>query len=197
SSMKTRVNDYDSGIGTTNLTKLSHDSKLYTSTMNESHFHSFDEEQESISSSNSSNSDFAGSRSPYRFDNSLSNRRKTQGRYDPHSSCMEARVAGSFDSHTPTSSISKRAHRSDHTWKPQRMSSHHRARLLPLHRSTSSGRHEIESSKMKYSHSFASPKRSTQHSSYYQQTVPSSSPQKIYRSSLYINRPNTYGLVQE
>ncbi|CAF4685258.1 unnamed protein product, partial [Rotaria magnacalcarata] len=69
----------------------------------------------------------------------------------PHSSCMEARVAGSFDSHTPTSSISKRAHRSDHTWKPQRMSSHHRARLLPLHRSTSSGRHEIESSKMKYS----------------------------------------------
>ncbi|CAF4268190.1 unnamed protein product [Rotaria socialis] len=197
SSMKTRVNDYDSGIGTTNLTKLSHDSKLYTSTMDESHFHSFDEEQESISSSNSSNSDFADSRSPYRFDNSLSNRRKTQGRYDPHSSSMKTRVVGSVDPLPPTPSISKRAHRSDHTWKPTRMPLHHRARLIPVHRSTSSGRHEIESSKMKYSHSFASPKRSTQHSSYYQQTLPSSSPQKIYRSSLYISRPNTYGLVQE
>ncbi|CAF4450112.1 unnamed protein product [Rotaria sp. Silwood2] len=49
-SIKTHVNDYDSGIGTTNITKLSHDSKLYTNTMDESHFQSFNDEQDPHSS---------------------------------------------------------------------------------------------------------------------------------------------------
>jgi hypothetical protein len=62
-STTSRTNDYDSGIGTNNLTKLSYDrllnkkkenrskkiisisSKLYTSTMDESHFQPLDDEQ--------------------------------------------------------------------------------------------------------------------------------------------------------
>lgn len=110
---------------------------------------------------------------------------------DPYSSDVETRVTGSFDPYSSSPSMTKRIHRSDHIWKPQRTSSQHRARLVPLHRSTSSGRYEIDPNQ--YSNSYLSPTRST----YYPQITPLSKSPKRYRSSLYINRPNTYGLYDD
>ncbi|CAF3706345.1 unnamed protein product, partial [Rotaria sordida] len=187
-SIKTRSNDYDSGIGTNNITKLSYDSKLYTSTMDESHFQSFDDGQESMSSSHSSSSDFTSSGRPYskytnRFDSSPSNRRKLQ---DPHSSDIETHVTGSFDPIPQTSSFNKRINHNYNIGKPQKTPVYYNSRGIPFHRSTSIG-----NNKMKYSHSVIVPKIHTQQNLYYQQTIPITQHQPRYRSSLYINHPHT------
>ncbi|CAF1154764.1 unnamed protein product [Rotaria sordida] len=187
-SLKTRSNDYDSGIGTNNITKLSYDSKLYTSTMDESHFQSFDDGQESMSSSHSSSSDFTSSGRPYskytnRFDSSPSNRRKLQ---DPHSSDIETHVTGSFDPIPQTSSFNKRINHNYNIGKPQKTPVYYNSRGIPFHRSTSIG-----NNKMKYSHSVIVPKIHTQQNLYYQQTIPITQHQPRYRSSLYINHPHT------
>ncbi|CAF2761299.1 unnamed protein product [Rotaria sp. Silwood2] len=166
SSMRTRTSDYDSGIGTNNTTKLSRDSKLNASTIDESHYQSLDEErrrysdeeQESISnisSSRSSGSGAASPGSPYtkytkRFDRSLSlkqlnenRRRKPSGLSDGYPSDIETHITGSFDTFPQSTSSKKKSH---YNWQPQRTTTH-RSRLTSFHRSLSTDSIDIENYK--------------------------------------------------
>ncbi|CAF1963921.1 unnamed protein product [Rotaria magnacalcarata] len=167
SSMRTRNSDYDSGIGTNNTTKLSRDSKLNTSTMDESHYQSLDEErrrysdeeQQSISnlsSPRSSGSGAASPGSPYskytkKFDRPLSSkqlddnrRRKPSGHSDAYPSDLEAPSTGSFDIHPQSASSKKRSYYNLSPQRPTTQRSHSKA---TSHRSLSNDSIDLDSYK--------------------------------------------------
>ncbi|CAF4689622.1 unnamed protein product, partial [Rotaria sp. Silwood1] len=207
SSMRTRTSDYDSGIGTNNTTKLSRDSKLNTSTIDESHYQSLDEErrrysdeeQESISnlsSSRSSGSGAASPGSPYnkytkRFDRSLSlkqlnenRRRKPSGHSDRYPSDIETHITGSFDTF-PQSTLSKK--KSHLNWQPKRTTTH-RSRLTSFHRSLSNDSIDIDSYKTRLYRPQTAPQLSSKTVQYYKMS-------RKYQSG-FIHQPTTKSLKQ-
>ncbi|UJR31845.1 hypothetical protein I4U23_019321 [Adineta vaga] len=155
-SMRTRTSDYDSGIGTNNTTKLSRDSKLNTSMIDESHYQSLDddrrrytdEEQETMSNVSSSHSNESDTVSPgmsynkytKRFDTlssvNESYRRVPSGRSDLYPSDIETFAPGSFDQ-TPQTSAYKRKPRRSHPNLQFQQTASQRTRLTPYHRSIS------------------------------------------------------------
>ncbi|CAF3740085.1 unnamed protein product [Rotaria sp. Silwood1] len=207
SSMRTRTSDYDSGIGTNNTTKLSRDSKLNTSTIDESHYQSLDEErrrysdeeQESISnlsSSRSSGSGAASPGSPYnkytkRFDRSLSlkqlnenRRRKPSGHSDRYPSDIETHITGSFDTF-PQSTLSKK--KSHLNWQPKRTTTH-RSRLTSFHRSLSNDSINIDNYKTRLYRPQTAPQLSSKTVQYYKMS-------RKYQSG-FIHQPTTKSLKQ-
>ncbi|CAF3668398.1 unnamed protein product [Rotaria sordida] len=185
-SMRTRTSDYDSGIGTNNTTKLSRDSKLNTSTIDESHYQSLDEErrrysdeeQESISNislTRSSGSGAASPGSPYnkytkRFNRSLplkqlneNRRRKPSGHSDVYPSDLETHITGSFDTF-PQSTSSKK--KSRHNWQPQRTNTR-RSRLTPFQRSFSTDSIDIDNYKTSLHRPQTAPQFSSKTVQYY------------------------------
>ncbi|CAM2724500.1 unnamed protein product [Rotaria socialis] len=167
SSMRTRNSDYDSGIGTNNTTKLSRDSKLNTSTMDESHYQSLDEEQRrysdeeqesisNLSSSRSSGSGAASPGSPYskytkKFDRPSSSkqlddnrRRKPSGHSDAYPSDLEAHLTGSFDTYPQSASSKKRSY---YNLSPQRSTTQRSHSKATSHRSLSNDSIDLDSYK--------------------------------------------------
>ncbi|CAF0915074.1 unnamed protein product [Adineta steineri] len=170
-SMRTRTSDYDSGLGTNNTTKLSRDSKLNTTMMDESHYQSIDEdrrrytdeERETMSSVSSSRSSGSGAVSPgipynkytERFDtlSSLkplneSYRRKPTGQSEFYPSDNEAYMSDSFD-RIPQLSSHKRKPRDGHPSLKSPQVNSHQSRSTTFDRSMSTesiGAHNYTSS---------------------------------------------------
>ncbi|CAF1536499.1 unnamed protein product [Adineta ricciae] len=222
-SMRTRTSDYDSGIGTNNTTKLSRDSKLNTSMIDESHYQSLDddrrrytdEEQETMSSvsSHSSAPNTASPAMSYtkytkRFDTlssvNESYRRLHSGRSDLYPSDIETFAADSFD-RTPQTSPFKRKPRRSH---PNIQSQ--QTRLTPYNRSVSTDSINFRH----YQNSSYRPQTAPQHPStigqdpkmsrkyqsgiIHRQTKPlANHSEKMYRSACYIDEPHTHRRSQE
>ncbi|CAF0964107.1 unnamed protein product [Adineta ricciae] len=180
-SIKTRVQDCDSGIGTNTVTKLASDSK-HTSPIDESQLHSLDEDQVSISSSLHSSGTDSGSlyrKHNKRFTNPTLRQRKQDHQSTDYSylSEIDTYVTHPFDPLPQLPPHNKKLLRSNQVWKPQRTSSPQRARIGFVHRSASIGVGDIEKYKTKLHH----PLNATQiHSEV--KTQPT-----VHRSSLLIN----------
>ncbi|CAF4443308.1 unnamed protein product [Rotaria socialis] len=204
SSMRTRNSDYDSGIGTNNTTKLSRDSKLNTSTMDESHYQSLDEEQrrysdeeqESISNLSSSRSSGSGAQVP----------QVPEALIDAYPSDLEAHLTGSFDTYPQSASSKKRSY---YNLSPQRSTTQRSHSKATSHRSLSNDSIDLDSYKTRPYRPQTAPQISSKlesnrkmsrkyQSGFIQQnSLSSRNRETMYKSSFYVDQAHTHRNSQE